>query len=229
MRKNLRFMLLIGAFALTLAACGEKSNPEEKSTVKTESSLSTTQKEEKSSKDKEGQGESSKYVLDKKSAVGPYSFYYPSADTKKDGAHGKYFGGSTGYVIYASAPKYYMDNKDEYDTSTIDAFVETSKTHILVDVKKFRRDIFGVSFDVKPYLTAKSTVKTDIKNFDAYFVHGVIGDETSGAEIYFVGCYVMDEKAPFYVFGIPDGVANGAEEDLEEYLKAIVETFEWND
>ena len=85
-----------------------------------------------------------------------------------------------------------------------------------------RGDIFGGIFDIKFYCNVISTEEADIDGLDAYIVRGVVGNETDEQE-------VMDEQAPFYLFGVPYRENPGPEEGLADYLKAVVKTVEWNE
>ena len=215
-----------------LAACGGNKDDKEESgsKTKTEASKEAGKEGKGSESSSDGKKKGGKdYALEEKGFAGPYKFLFPAKCQKTKAAHGMFCLTDT-YRVGVSNVKYGKDAYADLDTSTIDALIESSKSEVLEDMEIVRGDIFpNNTYDEKPYFTVSTKEKANIDGKDAYFVHGVVGNEKDGKETYIVLCYVMDEKAPYYLYGVADRDNPGPEDGVEDLLKAIDATMEWNE
>ena len=221
MKTKLKYLAIIGVLSLALVACWEEEGgeTEAESKTKVESSEKASQSEDESESSEMAKVE---YDLSGKGFAGSYKFALPK-DAYKDHTENGMFFMYDGYRVGVSDPY------DDFDASTIEKFIESSNSFVLKDMESARRDIFpNNTFDEKPYLNLNAPASADIEGKNAYFVHGVVGNETHEKESYIVICYVMDEKEPYYVFGVSEPENPGPEDGLEDFLKVIVNTVEWN-
>ena len=231
MKNNMKFLMAAGVVVLTLAFGGCGKNVENEQTSEHGSNQAQTQDDEelvgKTEESKDVGQRDTGVVLDKKGYSGPYVFMYPSADSKNPANFCSYYGTSLGFQYLISVPTYGVSEDKAIDVSTIDMFIEGTEPRIKADLAQISVGKFG-HFDGKFFFNVDSKDEIKIKDWEAYEVHGKVGDESYDVEEFFVAYYVMNEEAPFFIFGIPDSKEPGTEEDLTVFLKMVAETFEWN-
>lgn len=229
MKKSIRFLMAAGALVLMIGISGCGSAPGEGESSAKESGGATSSEKQTDQKDKDKSTEEEKkqdegIVLDKTGYLGSYTFLYPST-TKIYSAHlGKYFV-TDGFQILLAR----VGEASSIDTSSIDAFIESSMERTKREIQSMRVDTYGKHFGLEIYINVDSTEKVDLEDWDAYIVRGEVGAEEYGLNMYFVACYVLSDNEPFYLFGVPWRDNPGTAEALEEYLKQLLGTFEWNE
>ena len=223
MKKNVKYLAMVGVLSLVLAGCGNDAASETETESKTKVEESVEKTSQSANEPDESASEKKEYNLADVLHVGSYNFLIPEKAYYDRSRHGKIFP-YDGYRVGISTP---IIGSDDFDASSIETFIDSTQSFLLKDLDYARSDIrLDYASSEKTYLNLNTPEKADIEGKDAYFVHGVVGNETRDIESYIVVCYVMDEEAPFYVYGVEDPKNPGPEDELEDFLKAIINTAE---